>query len=125
MLGLWGGVLVDRVRTRRLLVGTQAAMCVLAVVLAALTITDVVQVWHVFVMAFLLGLVTVVDDPAQQTFGAELVGKEAPPNAVALNSATSPATRLIGPAVAGLVIGPGNVRDQARRRSAGNCSYGL
>ncbi|WP_327350638.1 MFS transporter [Streptomyces sp. NBC_01304] len=104
VLGLWGGVIVDRVRTRRLLAGTQTAMCVLAVVLAVLTLTHVVQTWHVFVLALLLGLVTVIDNPAQQTFVAELVGKDDLPNAVALNSSTSQAARLIGPAVAGLVI---------------------
>lgn len=104
LFGLWGGVLADRVPKRRLLIATQAAMAVLALILGVLDVTGVVRVWHVFVLAFGLGLATVVDNPTRQAFVFEMVGKEDLPNAVALNSATFNGARLVGPAIAGLLI---------------------
>src|SRR5262245_23176927 len=100
----FGGVLVDRLDTRRLLVLTQMTAAALALVLGLLTITDVVQVWMVFVLAATLGLVTVVDNPARQTFVLELVGPELLSNASTLNSVNINAARVIGPSVAAVTI---------------------
>ncbi len=73
--------------------------------LAVLTLSGVVQVWHVYLIAFLLGMVTVVDNPARQAFVSEMVGPPAQlRNAVSLNSANFQSARLIGPAVAGVLI---------------------
>lgn len=104
LFGLFGGVIADRFRKRRLLLFTQGAMGVLAAALAVSTLTGMVQVWHVYLLAFLLGLVTVVDNPTRQTFVAELVGPGQLRNAVSLNSANFQSARLVGPAVAGVVI---------------------
>ncbi len=104
LFGLYGGVLADRFRKRRLLILTQATMGLLAGVLAVLTLTGAVQVWHVYLLALLLGMVTVVDNPTRQSFVPEMVGREQLRNAVSLNSANFQAARLIGPAVAGIVI---------------------
>lgn len=110
LFGLYGGVLVDRVDRRRLIVATQAVSAVFAVVLAAVTLTDVVTLWMVYALALALGFVTVVDVPARQAFVTEMVGPDDYLNAQALNSTIHNAGRLIGPAVAGLLIagvGPG------------------
>ncbi|MEV7615839.1 MFS transporter [Streptomyces sp. NPDC089799] len=104
LFGLYGGVLADRLPKRPLLITTQAAMGLTGVALAVLTLTGQVQVWHVYLIAFLLGLVTVVDNPARQTFVAEMVGPHQLANAVSLNSANFQSARLVGPAVAGLLI---------------------
>ncbi|MER7047408.1 MFS transporter [Streptomyces jumonjinensis] len=104
LFGLYGGVLADRLPKRRLLLVTQSAMAVTGLVLAALTITGRVEVWHVYLTAFALGLVTVVDNPARQTFVSELVGPDQLANAVSLNSANFQSARLVGPAVAGVLI---------------------
>ncbi|MFC4562799.1 MFS transporter [Nocardiopsis mangrovi] len=104
LFGLWGGALVDRVDKRRLLIATQAAMGLLALGLGAIATTGTAQVWHVYLFAFGLGLVTVVDNPARQTFVVEMVGRRDLPNAVALNSASFQLGRVTGPAVAGLLI---------------------
>ncbi|MET7273559.1 MFS transporter [Streptomyces flaveolus] len=104
LFGLYGGVLVDRLRKRPTLLVTQSAMAVTALVLAALTLTGQVQVWHVYVAAFAMGLATVMDNPARQSFVSELVGRDQLQNAVSLNSANFQSARLVGPAVAGLMI---------------------
>ncbi|MBQ0829312.1 MFS transporter [Streptomyces tagetis] len=104
LFGLYGGVLVDRLRKRPTLLVTQSAMGVTALALAVLTLTGQVQVWHVYVAAFAMGLATVVDNPARQSFVAELVGRDQLQNAVSLNSANFQSARLVGPAVAGLMI---------------------
>ncbi|MGC9438997.1 MFS transporter [Streptomyces sp. WG5] len=104
LFGLYGGVLVDRLRKRPTLLVTQSAMAVTALFLAVLTLTGHVQVWHVYVAAFAMGLATVVDNPARQSFVAELVGRDQLQNAVSLNSANFQSARLVGPAVAGLMI---------------------
>ena len=101
LFGLYGGVLSDRFPKRKLLVFTQGAMGVLAAILAVLTLTGVVQVWDIYLLAFMLGMVTVVDNPTRQTFVAEMVGKKDLGNAVSLNAANFQTARLIGPAVAG------------------------
>ncbi|CAM5713597.1 MFS transporter [Streptomyces hirsutus] len=104
LFGLYGGVLVDRLRKRPTLLVTQSAMALTSLALAALTLTGQVEVWHVYVAAFVTGLATVVDNPARQSFVAELVGPGQLQNAVSLNSANFQSARLVGPAVAGLLI---------------------
>ncbi|MFE2263455.1 MFS transporter [Streptomyces griseosporeus] len=104
LFGLYGGVLVDRLPKRRTLLFTQASMAVTGLALAVLTLTGHVQVWHVYLAAFLVGLATVVDNPARQSFVTEMVGRDQLQNAVSLNSANFQSARLVGPAVAGLMI---------------------
>lgn len=105
LFGLYGGVLVDRLPKRPLLLFTQSAMGATGLVLGVLTLTGHVQVWHVYATAFVLGLVTVIDNPARQTFVSDMVGPDQLANAVGLNSANFQSARLVGPAVAGLLIG--------------------
>ncbi|MGX1544025.1 MFS transporter [Streptomyces adustus] len=104
LFGLFGGVLVDRLPKRGTLLVTQSAMAVTGLVLAFLTLSGHVQVWHVYLAAFAVGLATVVDNPARQSFVTELVGRDQLQNAVSLNSANFQSARLVGPAVAGLLI---------------------
>ena len=98
------GFAADHLDRRKLLIATQAALGTLALGLGILTILGVVQLWHVYVFAFLLGSVTAFDSPARQTFVSELVGEKDLSNAVALNSTSFNAARMIGPAVAGILI---------------------
>jgi len=100
----WTGSAADRLNQRKLLMVTQATMGVLALVLGVLTIAGVIQLWHVYVFAFLSGSAAALDAPVRQTFVAEMVGDEDLPNAVALNSTSFNAAQMIGPAVAGLLI---------------------
>jgi MFS family permease len=100
----WTGLAADRLNQRKLLMLTQATMGVLALILGALTIVGAIQLWHVYVLAFLSGSAAALDAPVRQTFVAELVGDEDLPNAVALNSTSFNAARMVGPAVAGLLI---------------------
>ncbi|GGT24900.1 MFS transporter [Streptomyces chromofuscus] len=104
LFGLYGGVLVDRLPKRPALMVTQTAMALTGLALAALTLTGHVQVWHVYVAAFAVGLATVVDNPARQSFVSEMVGPDQLQNAVSLNSANFQSARMIGPAVAGVLI---------------------
>ncbi len=104
IFGLYGGVLADRYDKRRLLIGAQAVMGVLAIVLAVLDLTGAVALWHVFALAFALGLASVVDTPVRQAFVSDMVGPADLPNAVSLNSATFNSARIIGPALAGVGI---------------------
>ena len=104
LAGAWGGLIADRVDKRRLLVGTQAAAGVLALVLGAVTALGVVQLWMIYALALGLGGVNAVDNPARRAFVVEMVGAEHVSNAVSLSSAMFMAARVIGPAVAGLVI---------------------
>jgi len=100
----WGGVVVDRVSRRNLLILTQAGAMLLAFILAALTFTNVIMEWHVIVLAALLGVVNAFDAPARQAFVPEMVGKRDLPNAIALNSIMFNSARVVGPAVAGLLL---------------------
>jgi MFS family permease len=100
----WTGFAADHFNQRKLLIVTQAAMGGLAVALGILTVTGVVQLWHVYIFAFLFGSAAAFDAPVRQTFVAELVGDEDLHNAVALNSTSFNAARMIGPAVSGVVI---------------------
>jgi MFS family permease len=104
LFSLWGGVIADRYPKRYILMVTQALMGGLALILGVLALTGTVQIWHVYVLAFALGLVTVVDNPTRQAFAVEMVGSSAMPNAIALNSAVFNLARIAGPAIAGLVI---------------------
>ncbi|MEU6854273.1 MFS transporter [Actinacidiphila alni] len=104
LFGLYGGVLADRYPKRQILILTQAVLGLLGLLLAGLTLSGVVQVWHVYTIAFLLGVVTVVDNPTRQTFVVEMVGPDHVRNAVSLNSANFQSARLVGPAVAGVLI---------------------
>lgn len=104
LFGLYGGVIADRYSKRKLLFVTQSAMGITGLVLAALTLSGQVQVAHVYALAFALGMVTVVDNPARQTFVSEMVGPAQIRNAVSLNSANFQSARLVGPAVAGVLI---------------------
>ncbi len=98
------GLAADMFDRRRILLATQTAMGLLALGLGLLTITGLVQLWHVYIFALLLGIVAAFDGPARQTFVSELVNEANLPNAVALNSASFNAARMIGPAVAGVMI---------------------
>jgi len=97
------GLVADRINQRHLLMATQATMGVLGLALGILTVTGVVQLWHVYVFAFLLGVAAAFDAPARQTFVSQLVGGPNLSNAVALNSASFSLARMVGPAVAGLM----------------------
>jgi MFS family permease len=105
VLGLFGGVIADHFPKRRILLVTQTVSMVLAFVLFGLTATGIVEVWHVMVLAALLGIANAIDMPARQAFAAEMVGRDDIPNAVGLNAAVFNASRVVGPAVAGLLIG--------------------
>jgi MFS family permease len=104
LFSLWGGMVADRYSKRRILMVTQASAGGLALILGILALTHTVQIWHVYALAFGLGLVTVVDNPTRQAFAAEMVGRGGMANAIALNSAVFNLARIAGPAVAGLII---------------------
>jgi len=105
LFSLWGGVIADRYSKRRILMVTQSTMGALALILGILALTGSVRIWHVYLLAFALGMATVVDNPTRQAFAVEMVGKDGMANAIALNSAVFNLARIAGPAVAGLVIG--------------------
>jgi MFS family permease len=109
LAGAWGGVLADRVDKRKLLIGTAAVSAGLAFVLGAVTATGVVEVWMVYVLAVGLGLVTAVDNPGRRSFVPELVPAADIANAVGLNSSVFTAARVVGPALAALVIATAGV----------------
>ena len=100
----WTGVAADRYNQRKLLMATQATSGLLALILGLLTVTGIVQLWHVYLLAFLSGCASAFDAPVRQTFVAELVGDGDLPNAVALNSTSFNAGRMVGPAAAGMAI---------------------
>ncbi len=104
VLGPWGGVLADRFAKRRVLVLAQAALGVLALTLGVLDALDVITLGGVYLLALLLGVVTAVDGPTRQAFLVEMVGRDDLPNAVGLNSTAFHGARIIGPAIAGLLI---------------------
>src|SRR5262249_56224675 len=96
-----GGMVGGGYPKRRILLATQAAMGALALILGVLALTGAVAVWQVYVLAFALGMVAVVDSPTRQTFVAEMVGRDGMANAIALNSAAFNLARITGPAGAG------------------------
>lgn len=105
MLGLFGGLIADSLPKRRTLIGTQTVKMALSFTMFALVATGAVEVWQVVLLALLGGLTNVFDMPTRQAFSVEMVGREDIANAVALNSAMFNGARIVGPAVAGLVIG--------------------
>ncbi len=104
LLAPWSGMIADRFPKRRILLATQATLLATALLLGALTVTGAVQLWQVYALALIQGLALAVDNPARQAFVSEMVGPGLLANAVALNSASFNSGRLIGPAVAGLLI---------------------
>jgi MFS family permease len=105
LFSLWGGVIADRYSKRHILMITQALMGGLALILGILVLTGSARIWQVYLLAFALGMVTVVDNPTRQAFAVEMVGKKGMANAIALNSAVFNLARIAGPAIAGVVIG--------------------
>ena len=99
-----GGLVADRYSRQRTVIATQASAMILAFILAALTLTGRVQVPHIFVLAALLGVVNAFDIPARQSFLVEMVGREDLINAIALNSSMFNGARIVGPAVAGILV---------------------
>jgi MFS family permease len=104
LFGPFGGLTADRADKRRLLFATQSAGGLLALVLGILVVSGAVQLWQVYVLAALLGVVNLFDNPARQSFVIEMVGRDDLPNAVSLNSVVMNASRVIGPAIGGLII---------------------
>jgi MFS family permease len=104
LLSPFTGVWADRLDRRKLLIGTQAGMMVLAFILAALIGLNVVQLWHVYILATLLGVLTALDMPAQQAFLGDLSGVTEVRRAVNLNAMIIQVSRMLGPAVAGIVV---------------------
>jgi MFS family permease len=104
LFGAWGGLLADRISKRRLLIVTQALMAIPAVALFAVTATGIVVPWMVFLAVFAMGTVNAVDNPTRQSFVIEMVGPDRVVNAVSLNSVIVQSARIVGPAIAGLLI---------------------
>jgi predicted MFS family arabinose efflux permease len=102
ILTLYGGVVADRVPRRTLLIVTQAYMMLLAAILAILVFTNLIQPWHIILLAFMSGIGNSFDAPARQSFVVELVGHDDLPNAIALNASMFTAANAVGPAVAGI-----------------------
>lgn len=109
LLGPYGGVVADRTDKRRLMIGLQSLMGVQALVLGVLVVTGTVELWHVYVLAVLLGLNQCFENPARQSFMLEMVGPDDLRNAVSLQSVLASCSRMIGPAVAGVVIAAGGI----------------
>jgi MFS family permease len=105
LFGAWGGLIADRFDNRLAQIWTQVAYCSLTLVLWGLVVTDVVTVWMVFAISFLLGVAFAVDMPVRQSFYLEMVGPDDLTNAMSLNTATFTGTRIIGPVIAGILIG--------------------
>lgn len=104
LLAPLGGIAADRFRRHKIIIATQVASMILAFVLAGLQLGGVVETWHVFVLATLLGIVNAFDIPARQSFVVDMVGRDDLVNAVALNSTMFNGARVIGPAVAGVLV---------------------
>ncbi|MEV6926793.1 MFS transporter [Dactylosporangium sp. NPDC051485] len=104
LLTLYGGQLADRFDKRRLLLLANAASAVVATLLGVLVVAGLVNLWWVFVTAALFGVISAIETPVRQAFISELVGKELLPNALSLSSATFNTARIVGPAIAGLII---------------------
>jgi MFS family permease len=99
-----GGMVADRVNRHKVVISTQIASLVLAFILSALTLTHTVKVWHIFVLAALLGIVNAFDIPGRQSFLVDMVGRDDLMNAIALNSSMFNGARVIGPAIAGILV---------------------
>ena len=104
-LNLFGGVIADKVNQRRLLIATQTTSSMVMLALAILTLTGLVEPWHIITSAFLIGSVQAFDTPTRQSLFPHLIDREDMLNAVALNSMVWQGTRVIGPAIGGVIIG--------------------
>ena len=104
LLGPWAGVLADRANRRRLLIATQVGMMLLAFILAGLTQSGMVRLWHVYLLSLCLGTLNTIDFPTQQTLLGDLAGRGEARKAINLNAMFFQASRMIGPALAGWVI---------------------
>jgi MFS family permease len=104
LLGAWAGLLADRRDKRVILIGTQTAFAIQALALWVLVFAGVAQLWMVYALSLFAGIVTAIDNPARQSFYAEMVGNKDLTNAVSLNSAVMTGTRIVGPALAGVLI---------------------
>ena len=104
LLAFIGGIVADRYNRHRIVIGTQTSAMLLAFILSGLTLSGTVQIWHIFVLSTLLGIVNAFDMPARQAFIVELVGKDDLMNAIALNSSLFNGARVLGPAFAGMLI---------------------
>src|SRR5713226_6667083 len=104
LIAPFGGTVADRANRHRVIIATQTLSMVLAFILAGLTLTGKVQVWHIFVLAALLGVINAFDIPGRQSFLVDMVGKEDLMNAIALNSSMFNGARIIGPAIAGVLV---------------------
>ncbi len=104
LFGVWGGAIADRFDKRKVLLCTQVAMAAVAVVLTVLDVTGVVQLWMLYVLVFTYGLALAVDNPTRQSFVSELVPPADLPNAIGLSSAIFQLARVLGPALAGVLI---------------------
>ncbi len=104
LFGPFGGLVADRVDKRKLLFVTQSAGGFLALVLGILVVTDAVVLWQVYLLAALLGVVNLFDNPVRQTFMIEMVGRDDLPNAVSLNAVIMNGSRVVGPAIGGVII---------------------
>lgn len=105
LLSLVGGVIADRLPRFRLILSTQTAAMLLAAIFATLVGLNLIQLWHVYLLALLQGLVNAIDQPVRQAFAVQLVDREERVNAIALNSIMFNLARIIGPALAGILIG--------------------
>ena len=104
LFGAWGGLLADRFSKRRLLMVTQSAMALPALALLAVCLAGVVAPWMVFALVFVRGTINAVDNPTRQSFAIEMVGQKRVVNAVSLNSVVVHSSRIVGPALAGILI---------------------
>jgi MFS family permease len=104
LLAPLGGSVADRYNRHHILIGTQTVAMLLAFVLAGLTLTGRIQVWHIFTLAALLGTINAVDIPTRQAFAVDMVGREDLINAIALNSSMINGARIVGPAIAGILV---------------------
>lgn len=109
LFSIFGGVFADRWSKRRILLVTQSAAMLQALLLWALVATGSVQLWQIYVLAMLLGLTTCLDQPARSAFVVEMVGREDLPNVVALNSSLLNLSRIVGPGLAGIIIAASGV----------------
>jgi MFS family permease len=104
LAGMWGGIVADRFDKRKILIATQSAAAMLAALLGVLTALELVELWMIYVLAFALGCVSVIEVPTRQSFVIEMVGEGQLANAVGLNSTVFTSARVIGPAIAGVLI---------------------
>jgi MFS family permease len=108
LFGVFGGVFVDRMDNKRLLVFTQVGLGLISLIIGVLVLTHMIELWMVYTLAILSGLITVLDNPARQTFVVQMVGEEQLKNAVSLNSTIVNTARIVGPSIAaGLIAGIG------------------